>query len=384
MAQLFSGVEIMARSPTLSPHSGAGDPAQMNKAATSDWKPAGPANVWPGAPGPADARLGALILQMRAAETLPVDEINQRQELQRRSILGLAIEVVTFYRRIFGQLDPEIRSELSTMWQALPVLPAQDVMRSWARLQPSRLPPGNQPHAVQVQETSAGAALGIPVTGAAGLFMQALLERYARWFDWDTSRRLGILAMGKVGEEGSPEGTQPDWGLPIPTGPAVTASGIEQPASLERWLAAEKPDYLLISSNFSLMENGGRDLLAVLKNHQFDDAVVHVATPAARSRVKALAAEGVPVRAVPYFAGSGAIAIPCAEQNADHICPELAYIEIVDDAGKPLGANESGRVVLTCLQNLAWPVLRFQTEYRARWGASCACGRTLPVIEFDD
>lgn len=72
----------------------------------------------------------------------------------------------------------------------------------------------------------------------------------------------------------------------------------------------------------------------------------------------------------------GAAAYECAEHVGMHVDTTRAYVETVDDAGRPVWGTP-GRVVVTSLTNKAFPFVRYETgdmgvlEWR-----DCQCGRT--------
>jgi phenylacetate-CoA ligase len=71
----------------------------------------------------------------------------------------------------------------------------------------------------------------------------------------------------------------------------------------------------------------------------------------------------------------GNIAHQC-EQGGLHVSAENLVVEIVDGAD-----SETGEVVVTELNNLAMPLLRYRlNDYASATTDRCACGRTLPVI----
>jgi phenylacetate-CoA ligase len=68
-----------------------------------------------------------------------------------------------------------------------------------------------------------------------------------------------------------------------------------------------------------------------------------------------------------------------------HLNPELAVVEIVDDAGRPVapsaGHTAAGEVVVTPLGVEGMPLLRFRTgDVAALYTAPCPCGRTTPRL----
>jgi phenylacetate-CoA ligase len=71
----------------------------------------------------------------------------------------------------------------------------------------------------------------------------------------------------------------------------------------------------------------------------------------------------------------GNIAHQC-EQGGLHLSAENLLVEIVDP-----GSNGAGEVVVTELNNLAMPLLRYRlNDYAVSAAEQCRCGRTLPVI----
>jgi phenylacetate-CoA ligase len=70
-------------------------------------------------------------------------------------------------------------------------------------------------------------------------------------------------------------------------------------------------------------------------------------------------------------------------QGGYHIFPEYGITEIVDDNGLPAPAGQEGWIVATGLHNFVQPLLRYNTRDRgiAAIEETCACGRTLPLIQ---
>jgi len=77
----------------------------------------------------------------------------------------------------------------------------------------------------------------------------------------------------------------------------------------------------------------------------------------------------------------GMIAFQCP-QGSMHICVENIWLELVDEkTGKPVGNRETGVVLVTDLNNLVQPRLRYRVGDRAtRSDAPCACGRDVPIL----
>ena len=71
----------------------------------------------------------------------------------------------------------------------------------------------------------------------------------------------------------------------------------------------------------------------------------------------------------------------CSGGGGGHLNPNLAIVEILDDAGIPVPPNTPGEVVITPLGAHALPLLRFRTgDIAALHTDPCPCGRTTPRL----
>jgi phenylacetate-CoA ligase len=90
---------------------------------------------------------------------------------------------------------------------------------------------------------------------------------------------------------------------------------------------------------------------------------------------------GVPVKNTYSCTEAGYLASPCPEGHGMHVHAENVLLEVLDDAGKPCGPGETGRVYLTHLNNYRGPLVRYELGDEATLGpASCPCGRGLPLL----
>lgn len=71
----------------------------------------------------------------------------------------------------------------------------------------------------------------------------------------------------------------------------------------------------------------------------------------------------------------------CTAQCGGHLHPDLAIIEILDDAGRPVVPGQPGEVVLTPLDMEGMPLIRFRTgDVSFLMTEPCSCGRTSPRL----
>lgn len=76
------------------------------------------------------------------------------------------------------------------------------------------------------------------------------------------------------------------------------------------------------------------------------------------------------------------LACQCEQSQGLHINAEGVYVEIIRPDGSHAAPGEAGRVVVTDLQNVAMPMVRYEIGDTAVMGGEpCRCGRGLPVLE---
>lgn len=81
----------------------------------------------------------------------------------------------------------------------------------------------------------------------------------------------------------------------------------------------------------------------------------------------------------------GQIAFQCSRMRGSlhHAVDDFNYLEVVDDAGRPVPAGAPGRLVLTSLLKYAYPLIRYDFGDRGRiLPKRCPCGRAAKVLEY--
>jgi phenylacetate-CoA ligase len=78
---------------------------------------------------------------------------------------------------------------------------------------------------------------------------------------------------------------------------------------------------------------------------------------------------------------SGFISHECPEGGM-HILSDAVVVEIVDSAGQPVAAGQSGEIVVTDLYSAEAPFIRYATgDIGVESSRVCPCGRALPLLE---
>jgi phenylacetate-CoA ligase len=76
------------------------------------------------------------------------------------------------------------------------------------------------------------------------------------------------------------------------------------------------------------------------------------------------------------------LAAECPARDGLHVFADRRLVEILDDAGRPVGPGEAGSVVVTDFRNRVFPFIRYRLGDRARWKqGACACGVTFPQLD---
>lgn len=74
------------------------------------------------------------------------------------------------------------------------------------------------------------------------------------------------------------------------------------------------------------------------------------------------------------------LASECAHHRL-HVSPDVGLVELLDEAGEPVGPGEVGEIVATGLLNEVQPLIRYRTGDLAVLSPEpCPCGRAMPVL----
>ena len=341
--------------------------------------------TWPAIPDDYSAAIVAIHGQMEEAQWWsPADlAVRQREVLGR--LLAHACRTVPFYRdapAYAAALPPDGATPVDAeAWARLPILTRAALQDAGDTVNSVEVPADHLPCAEATSSGSTGRPITVRLSRAFKLFFMAVTLRDHRWHGRDPS---GTIAVIRVGPRVPPEGIRADaWGLPVhpiyQTGPMIRLSINTEVALQARQLVDLDPDYLLtLPSNLVALAGHLRatgERLPRLRE-------VRTLGEAVRPEVRQLCREvfGVAVADMYSAVEVGYIALQCPEHEHYHVQSEVTHVEVLDDAGRPCGPGETGRVVVTPLHNFAAPLIRYEVGDYAEVGEPCACGRGLPVI----
>ncbi|MFO1023647.1 MAG: hypothetical protein U1E70_00565 [Acetobacteraceae bacterium] len=339
------------------------------------------------------AELMALQYQFERSEWWPQERLAAAQFRQLGALVSHAAAQVPFYQDRLRQAglvpDGPVTSEA---WHRLPILTRRDLQANQTALTARAYPTDHG----QLTSSASGGSTGVPVrvikTALEALFWNANLVRKELWHRDKPEGHLVLIrsvadafSAEQRAAARSPAGLRfPDWGPPCATlwqtGPATLMDETLPVAEQAAGLARLCPDYLL-TKPASL-----RVLIAHCRRHG-------LRLPSLRQvwtlsevvdddlRTACQQVLGAPI-VHDYSANEvGYIAVQCPEAAHFHVMAESVLVEVLDDTGRQCAPGETGRVVLTPLQNFAMPLLRYEIGDEAVVGSPCACGRGLPVLQ---
>ena len=314
-----------------------------------------------------------LLKELEESQWLPEERLRQIQEEKLDRLLA-ASYTSRFYRDRDGRYGDDGRGP-SPVLQRLPLITKVDLIQSNAAL---RSEGHRGPVTVKTTGGSTGQAVTVRKSRRATAFEAAANWRGFRWEGIDIGHRQGRF-----------------WGMPVTAFGRLRAKTIDWVAHRRRYsafkfsqndiarylteLARFRPHYLY--GYASMLRSLAEYLTQTRRSFPADlRAVVSTSEPLTppdrRLFQEAFAA---PVFNEYGCGELGTIAHEC-EKGQLHVHAENLLVEILDPA-TGAAATGPGEVVVTELNNLAMPLLRYQLgDFAEMSKEPCGCGRTLPTL----
>lgn len=351
--------------------------------------------IWPAIPSPPAAALLAILHQLEQTQYCSETEIDGIRIPQLVGLIGHACRNVPFWKKRFdaaginrliagGQTIGS--NDWMECWLKLPLVSRTDVQELGEELVIRELPKGHGNISEIVTSGTSGRPVRIVRTTLDHLYWQAFQVRDHVWRRRDFSGTfLSILRDDQrpPGNDGAHVRRMGDWGSPVstiwPTGPSVLLDYRASAAELITAIREISPDYICTFPSLLL------EILRVARDENLampKVSEVITVSEACPTELRSLCLEvlGAEMSSTYSAAECGSIATQCAE-GTWHTQSERVMVEILDDAGNPCKAGQTGRVILTPLHNFAMPLFRYEIGDLATVGETpCACGRRLPVI----
>jgi phenylacetate-CoA ligase len=346
-------------------------------------------NHWPGLPDGSLSQVWSAYLTLDRTQWLDRAEIERHQLSQLRALLEHCQTHVRYYRELLA-VHGIAADSIQTLddLRRLPLLERRTWQDRFDDFCAELLPPGT----VALDEERTSGTSGLPIrilqTNVVCLWWLAFYLRDLEWSGLDPTRSMAsiraTLATGGELERLMAGERFASWHPALETliemGPLYGMDIRQDPHHQLAWLRALDPEYLLShTSNLELLAGMLLDAPRRFPNLRAVQAISETLTASSQARIEA--AFGVPVKNLYSCAEAGYIASPCPAGGGLHVHAENAIVEILDNADRPVAAGETGRVILTVLQNFLTPLIRYEIGDTATLGpAPCPCGRGLPLL----
>ena len=337
--------------------------------------------VWPALPAPGDAVLLALMYQFEQSEWWPPETLLAAQLSQLELLLAHAVRTVPYYRkRLKAAVKPGAGRLTLERWRRLPLLRRQDIQESGPALVSRNLPKSHGSARDIRTSGSTGRPITVKNTQITRLFNRAVNLRYHLWHDRDFSATVAsIRVLDRNAAKGAAAGKHARWAYGYPSGPMVFFDVTKPVSEQLAWLERQNPDYLLTyPSNLAALLRRSQETGVRPANLREAITLSEVLDPAVRAACKRV--WKVPVTDSYSTQEFGMIALQCPEHPHYHVQAESALVEVLGPGGAPCRPGETGRLVVTPLNNFATPLIRYEIGDYAEPGEACSCGRGLPVL----
>lgn len=341
--------------------------------------------VWPACFGDPALPLATVMRGLAATEAESAAARAAGARRQRSLLLQWAVQNVPAHggllaaaRDLLASVDAAEDFERS--WRALPLMAKASLRDDDSRNHARGVPAAHRPLGLARTSGSTGIPVSVRTTRLTRQVWSALTLREHLWQGRDFTRRLGVIRYLPPAARDPAGMRKSNWGSPVAelqaSGPASVIHIGHPIATLARWLADFSPHYLLASPSvlaalLETMPAPPPDLMAVRSAFEpLDDDLV------ARLR----STWGVTCADIYSANEVGYIALSCSAAGTLHVQDESVFVEILDAAGRPCAAGDTGRVVVTTLHNLATPLVRYELGDYATVGHACACGRAAAVL----
>lgn len=327
------------------------------------------------------------MFQMEQSQFYTPDELFRHQRHQLKALFLHAMETVPFYADRFAKAGFDPRREISPQTiRRLPILTRTELQNAGRRIATTNLPEGHG-KAFEIRTSgTTGRPVSVLKTGLTRMFWMATELRSHLWHGRDPGAKLGVIRWLEKPQAMAPKGAQyQDWGPPLSllypdNGPMVVLNIASRLRDQAKWLMGHHPDYLLSypTNLMALAEYFEANGYKLPRLRQVSTASEVVSE---RLRETCRRVWGVPVFDSYSCEEVGSLACQCPEHEHYHVQAESVYLEVVDENGDPCPVGQTGRVLVTSLNNFASPLIRYEVGDYAEPGEPCPCGRGLPVLK---
>ena len=315
-------------------------------------------------------------------EWMPPEHLEHYQRGLVRQLVRHAHSNIPFYAGRLGCLLTADGEVDLLRWNEVPILTRAEVMAHSGEMRADDLPATLGYIGEHKTSGSDGVSMSFTVNSLAKVAYNAAFTRLALWRGADPSRELAQIRIFRQDIVPKyPEGeTTKGWSW---TAPDTDAFGLDMRTPVDdqiEWLLRHKAPYLItLPSNAMALAYAASPETARALDFEIIFSISETVLPGARE----LIADKLGAKLVGIYSCEeiGYVATECPAAPHYHICSEMTFVEIVDDAGLPVAPGQPGRVLVTGLYNYATPFIRYDIgDVAIADPEPCICGRSLPVL----
>ena len=343
---------------------------------------------WPPLPDSVFAQAWNAYQELDRTQWLPRAELERMQLKQVRALLAHCLRHVPYYRKTLTAAGI-VPASIETMddFRRIPFLTRRDYQEQTASFMATQLPAGTVASDIMQTSGSSGTPIRVYPTNMVDLWWHAFFLRDLEWCNFDAT---GVLAVIRNTGKTDPELQSLMSGVSLPywsagldpliqSGPTHVME-VRQDVRIQlQWLRRIAPDYILsLPANLEvlaglLIQEGPLPGLKAIQS------MASVLTPEAQAVIEK--GFGVPVTNTYSGVEAGYMATSCPAGHGLHVHAENILLEVLDADNRPCAPGQTGRIVLTTLNNLRAPFVRYDLGDDASLGVeACLCGRGLPLL----
>jgi phenylacetate-CoA ligase len=331
------------------------------------------------------ARIQKLLKAFEQSQWWDPEDIEAKQFRLMSSLLAHAQFSISHYAENTGSVNPrDVKSLKAGRWLELPVLKRDTVNSLGDDLLSRNIPKAHGSLDPIYTSGTTGKPVRVVRTSFALNYWSAFTSRDHIWHNRNIKGVLAAIRSSDKDFALYPKGADhAAWGAKngvFKTGPSMSLNVNTSIPNMVEWIARKQPDHLLSLPNIVkrlapyCLEKG-------IKFPNLKEIQVHGEMCGDLMRQHCLEAWGVPVHDMYTSREIGYMALQCPVHDHYHVQSEGVYLEILDKDDQPCKPGETGRVIVTTLQNYAMPLIRYEVGDYAEVGEPCDCGRGMPVIK---
>jgi phenylacetate-CoA ligase len=309
---------------------------------------------------------------------------------QLKNIIRYSSSQVPWYRESFNALRINLKSiKTFNDLHKIPIISRETVISQRNIFLSQKLPPGHSAAGITSSSGTSGQPVKIRQSSASIMMFSLLKQREYRWFKFDPTKKLAIIRdqgnfrlKNNAYLQKKQTYQYQNWpyiGKLAATGKAAGYLHSNTIEDMVSWLQQQEANYLI--SYASTMEELSLYLGKDAKKLGLKGilGISTLFTPAIReltkNSFKCTLQQNYGLNEI------GLVATRCPEGERYHVHSEHCLVEIIDDNGVQVKDGESGKLLVTTLNNTVMPLIRYDTgDLAIASSGICPCGRTSPTF----